>query len=147
VDHGHVEHGFACLGQQLIILRSAAIAAKPAEGALHHPPFWQQEEALGPLGSFDNGQTDCSPGSQGPQPGDELTGIGLIRPDQPEAGKPGAADRQERHRAVAVLHTGGRHRHRQEQAERLDQDVAFTTVNVVVLVVAMAPPLSVVLTD
>jgi hypothetical protein len=54
---------------------------------------------------------------------------------------------QQLHRPVAVLHAGSRDRHREEQPEGVDEDVPFAAVDVFGLVVAVDPPVSVVLTD
>ena len=55
-------------------------------------------------------------GRKRPHPGDEITGGGLIRPDQSEPGKPVPEDFQERLSAIAVLHVGGGGRDAQEHA-------------------------------
>jgi hypothetical protein len=54
---------------------------------------------------------------------------------------------QQRPRPLTVLHAGGRDRHRQEQAEGIDEDGPFAAVDVFGFVVAVDPPCSVVLTD
>ena len=56
-------------------------------------------------------------------------------------------DLQQRLCAIAVWHTGGRDHHRQDQPERIDQDVAFAAFDLFVRVKAADPPFSVVLTD
>ena len=48
---------------------------------------------------------------------------------------------------VAVWHIGGRNHHGQEQAEGIDEDVAFAPFDLFVRVEAADPPFSVVLTD
>jgi hypothetical protein len=45
------------------------------------------------------------------------------------------------------LDTGGRDHHRQQEASRLDEDVALAPVDVLRRIVAVDPPVSVVLTD
>jgi hypothetical protein len=56
-------------------------------------------------------------------------------------------DLQQRLRPVAVLHTGGRDHHRQDQAKGIDEDMAFAALDLCVRVNAADPPFSVVLTD
>jgi hypothetical protein len=48
MDHYHVNHRLTGLWQKLIVFTQAAVAVEPAEGALHNPPFRQEEETLGP---------------------------------------------------------------------------------------------------
>jgi hypothetical protein len=50
-------------------------------------------------------------------------------------------------RAIAVLPTGGRHDHREDPPQRLDEAVTRAALDLVARVIAPAPPLSVVLTD
>lgn len=64
----------------------------------------------------DHREVDCAPGPQGPHPRREITGIGLIGPDQPEPGKSMPEHLQERVSALALLHIGGRDDHRQQSA-------------------------------
>jgi hypothetical protein len=56
-------------------------------------------------------------------------------------------DLQERHGSIAVLYTGSRHHDGQQQAERIDEEMAFTAFDLFVCVKAADPPFSVVLTD
>jgi hypothetical protein len=56
-------------------------------------------------------------------------------------------DLQQQLRPVAVWHTGGGDDDRQQQAERVDEEVAFAAFNLFVRVKAADPPFSVVLTD
>jgi len=56
-------------------------------------------------------------------------------------------DLQQRLCAVAVLHAGGGDDDRQQQAERIDEDVPFAAFDLFVRVKAADPPFSVVLTD
>jgi hypothetical protein len=54
---------------------------------------------------------------------------------------------QQQLRPVAVLHTGGRDHYRQDQAEGIDEDMAFAALDLFVRVNAADPPFSVVLMD
>ena len=50
-------------------------------------------------------------------------------------------------RPVAVWHTGGRDHHHQDQAEGINEEVAFAALDLLVRIEATDPPFSVVLTD
>ncbi len=56
-------------------------------------------------------------------------------------------DLQQRLRPVAVLHTRSGDDDGQQQAERIDEDVAFAAFDLFVRIKAANPPFSVVLTD
>ena len=58
-----------------------------------------------------------------------------------------AQDLQQRLCAIAVWHTGGGDDDRQQQAERIDEEVAFAAFDLFVCIEATDPPFSVVLTD
>jgi hypothetical protein len=147
MDHRHTDHGFARLGQILVIFGESAVAAEPPKCPLHNPPLRQQEEALGPLRPFDNVQADFPPGPQGPHPGEEVPAIGLIGPDPPQARELGAEDAQERHGRIAVLHISRSDHHGEQQPEGIDEDMPLATIDMFGLIVAVDPPFSVVLTD
>jgi hypothetical protein len=114
MDHDHVNHRLTGLWQKLVVLTQAAVAIEPPQGALHNPPFRQEEEAFGPLRPLDHLDADFPPGPQLPQPGDEVPSIGLIGPDQAQAGELMSQDVQEQHGPVAVLHLGGGDDHRED---------------------------------
>ena len=48
---------------------------------------------------------------------------------------------------VAVLHTGGRDHHRQDQAKGIDEEMACAALDLFVRIEATDPPVSVVVTD
>jgi len=88
MNHGDTDHRFTSLGQILVIFGQTAIAVAPAESPLHDPPLGQHMEACQAFKPFDDQQVDAPPGPQRPEPHDEITGGGLIRPDEAEAGTP-----------------------------------------------------------
>ena len=114
MDHGDADHGFAGLCEILVILGQAAVAPEPGEGPLYDPPLRQEEEALRALGPPDNVEANLAPGPQRPYPGDERPSIGLIGPNQAQAGEPVPQDGQQGHGALTILDMGGGHDHREE---------------------------------
>jgi hypothetical protein len=77
--------------------------------SFHHPALRQEEETLGAFRPLHNLPADFSPGPQGPQPGDQVSGIGLIRPEEPSPRTLVAEHRQEPHGPLAVLPMARRH--------------------------------------
>jgi hypothetical protein len=73
-------------------------------------------EACEALEPFHHLQADVPPRPQRPHPGDEITDVGLIRPDQSKPGKPVPEDFQELLRAIAVLHVSSGDHDTQKQA-------------------------------
>jgi hypothetical protein len=67
-----MDHGFAHVGQVLVIFGEPAVAAEPPKGPLHNPPLRQELEALGALGPLDNLELDFSLGPQRPDLGEEV---------------------------------------------------------------------------
>ena len=65
-------------------------------------------DAICPL---DNLQAEFSPGPRRTNPGHQLPGIRLIRPDAPQPGTLVPEDCQETLRAMTVFDTGGRDHH------------------------------------
>ena len=53
---------------------------------------------------------------------------------------------QEQFRAIAVWHAGGRHDHREDQAEGIDEEMPLAAFDLVAGIVPPDPPVSVVLT-
>ncbi|HEX9872226.1 MAG TPA: hypothetical protein VGC99_27235 [Candidatus Tectomicrobia bacterium] len=147
MHHRHADHGFTRPGQLCISFGQAPGAGEPATGALHAPPLGQYVEALEAFEPFDDHQGDSPPGPPRPHPGDELASVGVIGPEQAEPRTPVPEDLQELLGAIAVLPTGRRDHHTQEQAERVDHNRPRTPVDLRVRVTAVDPPVSVVLTD
>jgi hypothetical protein len=147
MDHGDPDHGGTRLGDIRIILRSAAVPTTPGEGPLHDPACWQQEDALDPVGALDHLQADFAPGPSLPDPGDERPRLRLIGPDHAQARTAVPQGVQQGHGPVAVWHAGGRDHDREEQPERVDEEVPCAAVDLCGRVVAVAPPVSVVFTD
>jgi hypothetical protein len=71
----------------------------------------------------------------------------LIDPHQPEPGQPVTEDLEEMVSALALLHVGRRHDHRQQEAQGVDDDRPLASVDLRGPVNAADPPVAVVLTD
>jgi hypothetical protein len=113
---------------------------------LHHPALGEHVEAFQALEPFDHLEADFAPGPQGPHPSREITRIGLLGPHQPEPGQPVTEDLQAMVSALALLPVGGRHDHRQPEAQGIDEDMPLAPLDLLGPVHAAAPPFAVVLT-
>lgn len=121
-DHGEAEEGGDGSGVALEVAGQAAVAADPGEGALDDPALGQDDKAVG-IAALDDLQ------APGTGLGDDLghlwplvAGVGEDALDEREGSPRGA---QHLARAVAVLHVGGVDRDAQQEAQRIDQDVAL----------------------
>jgi hypothetical protein len=83
-------------------------------GSVFKDDLDQRVKVLDTICPLDNLQAEFSPGPQRPNPGHQLSGIRLIRPDAPQPGTLVPEDRQETLSAMTVLDTGGRDHHGQE---------------------------------
>src|SRR5687768_10473806 len=67
MDHRHVDHRLTARREVLVVFAQPAVFAKPAEGALNDPPFWQEHEACRLIGAFDDLQANPAARTK-PQP-------------------------------------------------------------------------------
>ena len=123
-DHGEAEEGGDGSGVALEVAGQSAVAADPGKGALDDPAFGQDDKAMG-VAALDD--------LQGPSAGlgDNLrhlrpliTGVGEDAFDEREGSPRGA---QQVARTVAVLQVGRVYGDAQQEAQRVDQDVALAT--------------------
>lgn len=133
-DHGQAQERQRHSGEVLEVLGEASAAAEPPEGAFDDPPFGQHLEALGGIGALDDFQVPGAEFAHRRRRGRALvTAIG----EDPHDERKQAADLLEhRQRAVAVLDIGGLDVGRQDQAERIDDDVPLLAFDLFASVVA-----------
>ena len=121
-DHSEAKEGGDGSRVALEVAGQAAVAADPGKGALDDPALGQDDEAMG-IAALDD--------LQGPRAGfgDNLghlrpliAGVGKDAFDERKGSPRGAQDLA---RAIAILHVGGVDRDAQQEAQRIDQDVAF----------------------
>lgn len=121
-DHGEAEEGRDGSRVTLEVAGQAPVAADPGKGTLDDPALGQDDEAMG-VAALDD--------LQGPRPGlgDRLghlwplvTGVGEDALDKREGSPRGSQDLA---RTVAVLHVGRMDGDAQQEAQRIDQDVAL----------------------
>ena len=121
-DHGEAEEGSDGSGVALEIAGQAAVAADPGKGALDDPALGQDDEAMG-IAALDDLQgpragLGNNPGHLWPL----VAGVGKDALDERKGSPRGA---QQIARAIAVLHVGRVDDHAQQEAQRIDQDVAL----------------------
>ena len=144
VDHRDSDHRLAAVGQHLVVFAVPAVSAQPRERPLHDPPLGQHLEPGQVVAAFDDFQ---EPATQLSGPFDQLAGIAPVGPDQLQPREQADEFVQDQLGPVAVLDIARMYDNRNNQAERIDDNVPFPAVDLLSRVVAVHPPFSVVFTD
>jgi len=121
-DHGEAEEGGDGSRVTLEVSGQATVAADPGEGALDDPALGQDDEAMGIAALDDLQSPRAGPGDDVSHPWPLVAGVGEDAFDERE-GSPRRA--QQIARTVAVLHIGRVDDHVQQEAQRVDEDVAL----------------------
>src|ERR1017187_1247078 len=135
-NHGQIDHGLAGLGLSFVVAVEPAVAPEPTEGSFHYPASRQHLERMEFVALHDF--QGAAPQFHGPL--DQRARVAAIGPDMSDA----AAHRlalteeagQQLSSAIAVLEIGRQHRHQQQQANRVHQDVPLASVDLLARVVA-----------
>jgi hypothetical protein len=85
--HGNIDPSLSAGLGSFVIAHQPSLTHQPAEGAFHDPTAWQDGEAGGIVGAFDNlnGQFEA----ESPDPmGEGLTGVAAIHPQHAQPSEP-----------------------------------------------------------
>jgi hypothetical protein len=121
-DHGEAEEGGDGSGVALEVSGEAAVAADPGKGALDDPALGQDDEAMG-IAALDDLQLPRA--GLGDDLGHLWPLVAGIGEDAFDEGKGSPRPAQQVARTVAVLHAGRMDRDAQQEAQRIDQDMAL----------------------
>src|ERR1035441_2612877 len=126
-NHGEVNHRLASSGLPLVVATESAITAQPTEGPLYDPASWQYLEGVkfGALHYFDCAAPQFARALQ------QCSGVASIGPDMFDASASLLTEegRQQLLGPIPVLNVGRQDHHQQNQTDRVDQDVAFASVD------------------
>ena len=133
-DHGEAQEGSDGAGVALEVARQAAIATDPGEGSFDDPAFGQDDEvmSIGALDDLEQPAAGVGHGLGGLRP--LIAGIGE---DALDEGKRTARLLKDLADAIAVLHIGWVNDDAQEEAERVDEDVALTPRDFLARIIAL----------
>ena len=132
-DHGHLNEGGGDTAVPLEITDQPPVSADPSDGAFHDPTLWQQDEFV-PVAAADDLDLPRAGAGDG---GSHLRPlIACIADDALDEGEQPARLTQERFGAVAVLHAGRMHDHREQHADGVGQQVALATDDLLARIVA-----------
>ena len=129
-----VDVGVGAEAQCVEVARQAAATADPGERSFDDPAFRKNLEALGGIGALDD--LDLPFARFGDGVGHPWSLIAAIGIDALDEGKAAAGFAQHGARAVAVLDVRGMDGDAQQQAERVDQNVALAALDLFARVVA-----------
>ena len=121
-DHGETDKGDGGSCVTLEVADEAPVAADPSERSLHYPPFRQYHEAVR-IGALDDFQLPAAGRGDGRRHPRAL--VAAVGDDGLDEGERTARRSKQLAGAVAVLHVGGMDDDAQQQAERIDEDVAL----------------------
>ena len=121
-DHSEAEEGGDGSGVALEVAGQAAVAADPGEGALDDPALGQDDEAMGIAALDDLQGPGAGLGDDVGHFGSLIAGVGKDAFDERKGSPRGA---QQVARAIAVLKIGRVDGDAQQEAQRIDQDVAL----------------------
>src|SRR5512139_297457 len=133
-DHRQIDHDFPGVSLTLVIAVEAAIAPEPAEGTFHDPASRKHLEpvAVGALHDLDR----ATPQSLGPL--DQGARVAAVGPDvfDAPARRLGKERGEQLPGSIAILNVGGQERHEEHEADRVDQEMALATIDLLAGVVA-----------
>jgi len=131
------------LWELLVVLAEAAVAPEPGEGSLDDPAFWQHLKTWSIAAFYDVEAAVLV----------LLAGIahawaivGAVRENNLQATESVGETRKQLDRPGFVLEVGGVYGQGQQEAKRVDQNVALTSRYLLAGIIAADPPFSVVLT-
>ena len=145
-DHGQLNHGPRAADGVFEIFGESSAAHDPGKRALDNPAFGQHHEGVLFLSARHDGQFRS--GEDFGQKTRHLAAVALVGEDRLELGEPLARAVKQEDRGLAVAPIRAGDADIEQQAQRIDEDVAFAPAHFFARVVAaQEPPFSVVLDD
>ncbi len=141
-DGGQGDHRFGDLREFLVVLGQPPVSAKPTERSFDHPPPGQDDETgSGDAADEDQRQAEQEAGEENREAIVDAVGEHRFEPTVQRLDPV-----QQGPRAVGILDVGGVDDDAQQEAGRIDRDVAFAAPDLLGRIVATRSPFSVVLT-
>ena len=122
-DHCEPDEGGDSAGISLEIARQAAIAADPGQGSFDDPSLGQDDEFVQFIALDDLQHPTTGAGSRSRGARSLIAGVGEDALDEGEEAAGASIENQPR--PVAVLNVGGMNDNIQQEAERIDKDMAL----------------------
>jgi len=123
------------------------LEAQPGKGAFDDPPFRQDLEAANVVAALHDLQTQTAAIAKRSHPLDERSGVATVGPDETEAHERVRESSEHELRAVAILNVAAVNDDGEDQPERVDDQMALSTLYFLARIVTAAAPREVVFTD
>jgi len=144
ICHCQIDHRFAGFRQRFVVFAQASVFPKPRKGSFHHPSARQDHKPMDIVVAFNDFQ---NPMSEFLDPLDEFPGISAIRPDQGQSRKPFLQFSQNQPGSISILKVGRMNHHGDYQTDRINDNMAFPSRNLLSGIKTTVPPFSAVFTD
>lgn len=136
IDHCHIDHRLTAIGQRFIIFAESTIFSEPTKCSLHNPAFGQNLKIV-KLAPFNNLN---DPIKLLLRPFHKKTTITAICPDQFQTHTTVAKLIEHQLAARMILNVRSMNDYGNNQAKRIDQNMAFTSLYFLACIVATVPP-------
>jgi hypothetical protein len=134
-DHGEADEGCSTSRVALEVARETAIAADPRQGALDNPALGQDDEAVQLIALDDLQRPGAGVGDRSRRFGALIAGIGEDALDEREEASRALIENEPR--AIAILHIGRVDDDVQQEAERVDENMALAARNLLARIEAL----------
>ena len=143
IDHGNSDHRLTALRKRFIVFGKSAVLPKPRKCSFNNPSLGKDDKLVR-FRTFDDFDDPPVPADR---PIHKLSGIAAIGPDHFEAPPSRAQLLDQQFAAVTVLDVGRVNDQCEDQAERVNNDMALAPLCFLARVVPSLAPFSAVLTD
>jgi len=136
IDHCHIDHRLTAIDQRFIIFAESTVFGEPTKCPLHDPAFGENLKIM-KVTTFNNLN---NPIELLLRPSHKEATITPIRPDQFQTRTTPAKPVEHLFAARMILNVRGMNDQGNNQAKRIDQNMAFTPLYLLPRVVATVPP-------
>jgi hypothetical protein len=124
-NHGNVDECFTVIRPLFVVAAQPSPLYQPTKRAFYNPTLRQHRKTTLRGPALDDIEAKLPPRSQPPQPPDQRTRISPIGPHAHQLAETVGQELQEPSRAIAILHAGFRHAHRQHQPQGVHQQMSL----------------------
>ena len=143
IDHGNTNHRLTALNQSLIVFGKSSVLPKPGKRSFNNPSLGENNKLVR-IRSFDDFDNPAVPDHR---PLHKLPRITAIGPDHFKAPPSRTQLLDQQLAAITVLDVGRVNDQREDQAERVNDDMTLAALGFLARIVPSVAPFSAVLTD
>ena len=143
VDHRNADHGLTAFGECFVVFRQSPVSTEPGERPFHNPSFGQDFKGMD-RGSFHDLDGPATPSGR---PVHEFARVPAVGEDDFQSSESSSQSFHQQLAAIAVLDVGRVHDQRQDQTQRVNDQMTLAALDFLARVVTARPPFSAVFTD